>query len=85
MVIWTIVATAAPVVHTEGVNWELVATICTILTFTFGILAYYISTRITTSIHKFRIEVISKMETRLALLEMAVFGQNRKSNDSNNV
>jgi hypothetical protein len=81
-VIWLAVA---PIVHTEGVNWELVAAICTILTFIFAMLAYYISTRITTSIDKFRIEVISKMETRLSLLEMAVFGKRRKDNDSSDV
>jgi hypothetical protein len=73
---------AQAAVHTVGVNWESVFAICGILSCVFGILAAYISARVTGAIDKLRIEVISKMETRLSLLEMAVFGKNFMHNRS---
>lgn len=67
---------AETVVHTEGVNWELVTTLVTtivgLLTVIFGLLARYVSARITTAIDKFRIQVMEQMDKRVTILEYIV-------------
>ena len=64
---------ADTVVHTTGINWESVGTIIAAtvaaMSFIFGLSARYVSGRITTAIDKFRIDVISKMDTRISILE----------------
>jgi|HubBroStandDraft_5_1064220.scaffolds.fasta_scaffold243724_3 hypothetical protein len=65
---------AESVVHTEGVNWELVIAIvtCVVTTMTvvFGLFARYVSGQITGAINQFRIEILQKMENRLTVLEV---------------
>jgi hypothetical protein len=83
----------ATTVHTSGINWASVLTIvCSIvgaLAIVFGFItrfaAKYISREITASIDKLRVEIVSKMETRISLLEMAVFGRKVKSDNPNDV
>lgn len=71
----------ATAVHTVGVNWESVGTIIAAtvaaMSFIFGLFARYISGRITAAIDRFRIDVISKMDVRISILE-------EKSIDSGN-
>jgi hypothetical protein len=78
-VIWIV---AAPIVHTTGVNWELVAAIvtCVVTTMTviFGLFARLVSGQITSAIDRFRIEVVSVMDKRLAVVE-AILGVRGKN------
>lgn len=68
-------------VHTAGINWESVGTIIAAtvaaMSFVFGVFARYVSGRITAAIDRFRIDVISKMDVRISILE-------EKSIDSGN-
>jgi len=67
-----ILATAAPV-HTTGINWASVFTIVIgivgALSIIFGFVSRYLGNRITGSIDKFRIEVVSQLDTRLTKVE----------------
>lgn len=60
-------------VHGTGVNWELVATLAGViipsLTVIFGIFARLVANSITSSIDKFRIEVVSVLDHRLTVVE----------------
>lgn len=73
-------AVLTPVVHTTGINWDSVAAIVGIVSgviATFAIIAgwlgrmfaKYITTQITGSINRFRIEVVATLEHRLTHLE----------------
>jgi hypothetical protein len=77
-----VIAEIATAVHTTGINWPSVLTIvCAIvgaLAIIFGVIARAVSNSVTSAIDHFRIEVITKMDTRLALLELAVFGKKNK-------
>jgi hypothetical protein len=71
-------------VHTEGINWESVAAIVSIVITVvggiFGIIARMVSNRITTAIDRFRIEVVGQLDTRLTRVEEAVefYGRRRR-------
>lgn len=69
----------ADTVHTAGINWEsvgtIIAAVVAALSFIIGAFARYISNKITGAIDKFRIDVISRMDTRISLLELSVFGK----------
>lgn len=58
------------------VNWEAIITmsvsIVGIMTVIFGFLSRYIANRVAGSINEFRIDVLSKMETRVTILETAM-------------
>jgi hypothetical protein len=73
---------AAASVHTEGVNWELVAAVvtCVVTTMTvvFGLFARLVSGQITSAIDRFRIEVVSVMDKRLTIVE-TILGVRKKS------
>jgi hypothetical protein len=66
----------AQAVHTVGINWASVITIiCSIvaaLAIIFAFIARLVTGAVTNSIDKFRIEVISKMDVRLSILEQIV-------------
>lgn len=66
-------AADVPVVHTTGVNWASVITIIgaivVIMSAVFALLAWYVTTRITGGIDKFRIEVVDKLDSRLIKVE----------------
>jgi hypothetical protein len=63
-----------PVVHTTGINVSatiaIVASVVTIMTVVFGVLARSIGNQITRAINELRIEVINKLDIRLTRLEV---------------
>lgn len=67
------IASGVQTVHTTGVNWSSVVTITSavvvLMTAVLGLTAKYISSRITSSIDRFRIDVVSKLDTRLIQVE----------------
>ena len=69
---------AAAAVHTAGINWASVLTIIgsivACMSVVFAAIARLVTSAITTAIDKFRIEVVAKMESRLAILETLVTG-----------
>ena len=66
-------------VRTSGINWEsvgtIIAAVVAAMTFVLGLFARYVSGQITGSIDKFRIDVISRLDTRITILEFQVFGK----------
>lgn len=64
---------AAQVVHTTGINWAsvltIILTVVTLVSFIVGFTSRYLGNRITGSIDKFRIEVVSQLDTRLTKVE----------------
>jgi hypothetical protein len=67
---------AEQVVHTTGINWASVLTIVlgivTLLSIIVGFTSRYLGNRITGSIDKFRIEVVSQLDTRLTKVEAQI-------------
>jgi hypothetical protein len=67
---------AQTAVHTVGINWSSVLTIiCSVvgaMAVIFAFIARLVTSAVTNSIDKFRIEVIAKMEVRLSILEQIV-------------
>lgn len=63
----------AAAVHTTGVNWQSVAVITSIvvglLSTVFGVVARLVSNQITAAINKFRVDVVSQLDTRLTSVE----------------
>lgn len=74
---------AIQTVQTSGINWESIAAITvaitTVMSLLLGILNRSVGNQITAAMNNLRIEVIAKLETRIAILESAVF--HRKSPD----
>ena len=66
----------AETVRTSGINWASVTVIAgvvsCIMALIIGAFAKWISNQITGAINKFRIEVISQMDTRLTSVETTV-------------
>jgi hypothetical protein len=66
----------AETVRTTGINWESIAVIAgsvaAVMSLIIGAFAKWISNQITGAINKFRIEVISQMDTRLTSVETKV-------------
>lgn len=80
---------AAAQVHTTGVNWELVAAIvtCVVTTMTvvFGLFARLVSGQITSSIDRFRIEVVNVLDKRLIVVETILGVKRVPKNDPDDV
>jgi hypothetical protein len=75
-----VITELADAVRTTGINWASVLTIiCSIvgaLAIIFAFMAKLVTNAVTTSIDKFRIEVIAKMDVRLSILEQIVLRKN---------
>lgn len=81
---------AQSIVHTTGVNWELVAAVvtCVVTTMTlvFGFFAKLVGNQITASIDKFRIQVVNQLDHRLTTVEVKINTlMQRKHHDSDDV
>lgn len=65
---------AQATVHTSGVNWESVlaitGAIIVIAGPILGLLAWYVTTRVTGAINLFRLDVIDKLDRRISRLEL---------------
>jgi hypothetical protein len=63
----------AMTVHTAGINWAsvgaIVGTVATTMTIIVGISAKLVANQISSAIDKFRIEVVSKLDTRITRIE----------------
>jgi hypothetical protein len=72
--------------HTSGINWEsvgtIVAAVVAFITLALSIIGRLVTNKITGSIDKFRIDVISRMDVRISLLEQAVFGRRNDDHDT---
>lgn len=67
---------AAAVVHTTGINWEatiaIVASVVTVMSIVLGVFVRWVAAQITGAINKFRIDVVSQLDTRLTRVETKV-------------
>ena len=76
-------AAATSVVHTTGVNWQSVLTITgsivTLLTILGALVGRYIANRITAAIATFQNAVVSKLDTRLTIVETKLDTLNRNN------
>ena len=68
-----VIAATTPVVHTTGVNWisvlTITLTIVTLLSIILGLVSRVLANRITGAIDKFRIDVVTQLDTRLTRVE----------------
>jgi hypothetical protein len=77
---------AVTTVHTSGINWGsvtvIVGSVVGSMSIVFGLiarsLARYVASQITTSIDKFRIDVVTALEVRVTSLEVSRAGRRRR-------
>jgi hypothetical protein len=76
------IALVAETVHTSGINWESITTIIgsivVIMSAVFTAIARYVTSKVTTAINDFRVDVIAKMDERLVKLEILADERARK-------